>query len=676
MRLSIVPAVAVVLSTFLAGCSQEGGMASGPNKRALDEAVSKVYPALVRIAVVATEADEGRMRKMGASGSGAIISSDGYVITNHHVAGRSARIVCRLSDRQEVDATLVGTDPMCDIAVLKLKLDQLADKGKNLPVAHFGDSDKLRVGDTVLAMGSPSGLSQSVTVGVVSNTEMILPWGGMEMRGEPVGMLVRWIGHDATIFHGNSGGPLVNLKGEIVGINEIGVANIGGAIPANLAQSVAEQIIKNTDHKVRRSWAGMESQVMLKDAKGPAGVLVSAVMPDSPAAKAGMEVGDVITEFDGQKVSAKVAEELPLFNRLVLSRCPGKPIKVAVHRGGETKVLDLTPATREAALGLDCEVKAWGIVGMNLTLFSALELQRSREGVLVQSVRTSGPCGQAKPSINSGDVIVEVGGQKVANLDDLKKVTDSLLAGKERAETLVTYDRGVQRLLTVVKIGKEPEPSDPSETKRAWLGVQTQVLTADLAKAIGLEGKGGVRVTQVLDDTKAQAAGLKVGDVILKIDNEAVEVRQVEESDKFVRMVRKRSIDQEVKLTVYRDKKEQEIPVVLEDPPTPVSELKVYKNDDLEFSARDMSEMDRSDKKIDKAVKGVLVSRVEPAGWANLGGLINGDILLAVSGKEIAGIADLEAAMAQAKKDKPARIVLQIKRGVHTRYLELAPSWQ
>ena len=173
----------------------------------IQRAVDAVYPALVRIHVVFENGGDGRMQKARASGSGAIITDDGYIITNHHVAGRATRIVCRLSDREEVEAELVGTDPLADLAVLKLKLETRRDPKKKLAVAKFGDSDKLQVGSVVLAMGSPSGLSQSVTKGIVANTAMIMPSGsgGMLLDGENVGELVRWIGHDAVIFHGNSG---------------------------------------------------------------------------------------------------------------------------------------------------------------------------------------------------------------------------------------------------------------------------------------------------------------------------------------------------------------------------------------------------------------------------------------------------------------------------------------
>jgi serine protease Do len=148
----------------------------------VEAAVQAVYPALVRIHVVAEDGGDGRMQKRRASGSGTIISPDGYILTNHHVAGRATRITVRLADRQELRATLVGSDLLADLAVLKIDKKDLRDPAAALPVAKFGDSSTLEVGDTVLAMGSPAGLSQSVTQGIVANTEMIAPGGSTARR--------------------------------------------------------------------------------------------------------------------------------------------------------------------------------------------------------------------------------------------------------------------------------------------------------------------------------------------------------------------------------------------------------------------------------------------------------------------------------------------------------------
>src|SRR5215212_10168394 len=257
----------------------------------VEQAIGRMRPALVRIHVVSTEYREGREMKMQAVGSGAIITKDGYLVTNHHVAGHAARMVCTLWNREEIEAELIGTDPLTDISVLKLKPDQ----AREFTPAKFGNSAGLTVGESILAMGSPMALSQSVTLGIISNVEMIMPklfgsFGRMRLDGEDVGGLVRWIGHDAAIYGGNSGGPLVNLHGEIVGINEIRFG-LSGAIPGNLARNVAEEIIAKG--KLERSWLGIDVQPLFKHSQAERGVIISGVINDSPASRAGLEPGDL-----------------------------------------------------------------------------------------------------------------------------------------------------------------------------------------------------------------------------------------------------------------------------------------------------------------------------------------------------------------------------------------------
>ncbi|RPI58727.1 MAG: PDZ domain-containing protein, partial [Planctomycetaceae bacterium] len=537
--------------------------------------------------------------------------------------------------------------------------------GASLPVAKFGDSDKLTVGQTVLAMGSPAGLSQCVTVGVVSNTQMIMPYGTFNMDGESVGTVVRWVGHDATIFHGNSGGPLVDLDGNIVGINEMGVGGIGGAIPGNLAQSIAQQIIANKG-KVQRSWTGLECQAMLKSATGTRGVLVGGVIADSPAAKAGMEPGDIIVETNGVKVLANVGEELPLFNQMVLSHPIGKTIRFDVMRNGKPMKFEFATVARDAAVGEDYELKPWGMTAMDFTTLSAMEKQRAKEGAIVQTIREGGPCNVAKPALVRGDVITEVNGKKINTVADLKAITAEITKDNDgKVETVVAFDRGTRKLLSVVRIGKDADKNDPPSAKKAWIGVSTQVLTSELAKALKLEGKSGVRVTQVLAGTEAQKADLKVGDIIVKFDGEAVKAFKEGDEAVFTYMVSQRPIDKKVPLEIIRDSTEMTLDITLQSPPPKASELKSYRDVDFEFTAREMSFFDRSDKKLNKDIQGVLIDRVEEAGWAALGGLGSGDILLTIDGKAVTDVTTLQTILKEAKARKATRLVFQVKRGIH-----------
>ncbi len=286
-----------ILSIFLSLSVAHGQALSedaGDIQQAIDNAIARVKPALIRIHVVSVWDNQGREVKEESSGSGVIITAEGHVVTNHHVAGRAKRLVCTLSNKEEVEADLIGTDPVSDISVIKLR-NPIKQK---YPFVEFGNSDNLQVGDRILVMGSPLALSQSVTMGIVSNTEMVIPDVFMPFKftleGEDVGSVVRWIGHDAAIYPGNSGGPLVNLNGEIVGINEISFG-IAGAIPGNLAKKVSLELINQGE--IIRSWFGFEVQPLLKSYRGKTGALVSGVIKGSPADKAGILAGDIIVKL-------------------------------------------------------------------------------------------------------------------------------------------------------------------------------------------------------------------------------------------------------------------------------------------------------------------------------------------------------------------------------------------
>ncbi|HEV3485563.1 MAG TPA: trypsin-like peptidase domain-containing protein, partial [Vicinamibacterales bacterium] len=286
---------------FIIPSAAAGQVPEASGRAAVDRALARVAPSLVRIHVVAIDHQDGRELKRESAGSGTIISPDGHVLTNHHVAGKTRAIFCTLASREEVPADLVGTDPLSDIAILKLR----PSRPRKFPAAQFGDPARLKVGDRVLALGSPLALSQSVTMGIVSNTEMIMPgmfwpFNRLTLDGEDVGSIVRWIGHDAPIFGGNSGGPLVNMDGEIVGVNEISMG-LAGAIPADLAREVAEAIIKHG--RVRRSWIGLEVQPLLKSATTDRGALVGGTIEGSPAEKAGFESGDILLKLGGRDVT-------------------------------------------------------------------------------------------------------------------------------------------------------------------------------------------------------------------------------------------------------------------------------------------------------------------------------------------------------------------------------------
>jgi serine protease Do len=643
---------------------------------AIQQAVNAVYPALVRIHVVFEEGQQGRMEKKRASGSGAIISEDGYIVTNHHVAGRATRIVCRLSSREEVDAELIGTDPLSDIAVLKLDLASRTNRAFQFGVARFGDSARLKVGDVVLAMGSPAGVSQSVTKGIVSNTEMISPASGLKLDGENVGELVRWIGHDAVIYPGNSGGPLVNLQGEIVGINEVGIGSLGGAIPANLAREVVRQLI-DKGH-VSRSWIGVEPQPLLKATPEAHGIMVASVLPDSPALAAGLRPGDWITEYNGQAVlESRSHEDLPLFNQMVLSTTPGTAVTLRGIRDGQPLTWIVTTIEREPNLAKEGEVREWGLTVRNFTRVSALEKDRQdRRGVWVDSVRPGGASAAAKPELQRDDVIVEAGGTRVETVAALRQFTEQFVRDlAEPQPVLVTFDRDGQQLATVVRIGPEPDPNKPARPDKGWLGVETQVLTRELALALNLEGKRGVRVTQVYPRSPAVEGGLQPGDILLKLDAMVIPARTPSDQELFGNLIRDYKVGTEALIEGVRDGAPRQWTVRVGKQPKPNSDLDSHEDKRFEFTAREMSFAEAVNAKLDSPEDGVRLATVQPAGWVALAGGASGDILLAIDGQKVGSIARLKEILADLETRKPRHVVFKLKRGIYTEFIEVEPRW-
>ena len=325
-------------------------------KVTLDQEVQQVYKAIVRIEVVSESGSGGRMKKSRSTGSGVIIRKDGLVVTNHHVAGKATRLTCRLYDGEEVMADLLGADAMTDLAVLKLRTNDRPADAKSLTIAKFADSDSVRVGDVCFAMGSPAGLTQSVTRGIISNLAMISPSSGsFRLDGENVGELVRWLGHDAVIFPGNSGGPLVDKKGGIIGINEVGIGSLGGAIPANLAHKVSLELAENGF--VSRAWTGLECQPNLDP--NLSGILISGVIkiplpirrdwfrrPDHSLCRKESECSN-----SGRHSS---------FQSDLLWNWYWKKVQIKGVREGKPKNGVSKQASRESAFSKEKELKSWG----------------------------------------------------------------------------------------------------------------------------------------------------------------------------------------------------------------------------------------------------------------------------------------------------------------------------
>lgn len=642
----------------------------------IEKAMHRVFPALVRITMVEGEASEGRMEKLTGAGSGAIIRKDGYIITNHHVAGKATHLLVRLADGEEIEAQLIGTDPLADIAIIKLNLAQRKSKTP-LPVASFGDSDRVRVGDTVFPMGSPMAVSQSVTKGIVSNTQLMMPslfwFAQFKLDGENVGSLVRWIGHDAVIFGGNSGGPLVDVNGDIVGINEVGLGSLGGAIPANLARQVAEQLIRQGH--VDRSWTGLEAQPYLRGADIPRGVFVAGVIPGSPAAQAGLRAGDVVTEFDGVAVNGRQQEDLPVFNALVMGTPIGQRVVVKAVRDGREMARTLTTRVRGRALEDDQEFKDWGFTARNFTWLSAIEHKRpDTNGVQLTSINPAGPAGSAKPAMKADDCVVSVAGKPVRCLADLRRLTAGLTRDTNHTGLVVVeFERGVFHMVTAVR----PKPEEPAPEENAvkpGLAMQLQPIGPELAEAMNLK-QDGARVSFVFPGHAADQAGFRAGDILTQFAGEEVRCRQESELNYFMAKVRRHQTGDAVPCAVLRDGKTVSLTLTLEAADPDPENLKTYKDKNLEFTLRDMTENECVLQQIPSDVHGPCVAEVKNSGWASLAHVAADDLILSIDGQPVPDTAAAEKLLKAAEEKKSRHIVLHLRRGVHTLFAEMEPDW-
>lgn len=400
-----------------------------------------------------------RPRRAQSLGSGFLISDDGLVVTNNHVIADADEITVRLSDDSEFPAKLIGTDTKTDVAVLKIDTG-----GRNLPYVKFGNSDKLRVGDWVVAIGNPFGLGGTVTAGIVS------------ARGRDIGQgpYDDFIQTDASINRGNSGGPLFNLDGDVIGINTAifsqsgGSIGIGFAISSKLASNVVGQL--REFGRTRRGWLGVRIQqvtdeiaesLSLDKARG---ALVADVTPDGPAKSAGIQAGDVILKFAGQDVAEM--RELP---RIVAETQVGKTVNVEVWRDGKlmefTAKLGELEAAEKASLkqeeeqapsgpqGAQSRVDSLGLGLATLTpqLRAEYSIGDQVEGVVVTEVDPAGTAGEK--GLRPGDVIVEVAQDEVRSPDDVARGVKAATE-KGRKSVLLLIDRQGEMRFVALRIDK------------------------------------------------------------------------------------------------------------------------------------------------------------------------------------------------------------------------------
>ena len=383
--------------------------------------------------------DKPRKRRQSSLGSGFIVESSGYVVTNNHVVEQADKISVILADDTVHDARIVGRDPKTDVALLKIDAD------RNLPTLVWGDSDKVRAGDWALAIGNPFGLGGTVTAGIISARSRDIDEGNYD----------DYLQTDAAINRGNSGGPLFNTSGEVIGINTAilsatgGSVGVGFASASNLVRPIIEDLRQHG--RPRRGWIGLQFQSVNADmAEGlglssPRGALVSSVSPDSPAAKAGIQGGDVVLAFDGQPITRM--RRLP---RIVAETDVGKECDIEVWRKGKSittkvKVAELKETTDDPNLLVEDDVKrelprieltALGITVSEITdrIRRRFDIADRVEGLVVVDVDQRSSA--AEQGVRRGDVIDEIAQAPVATVKDAEALLQAAAKGAKRSVLL------------------------------------------------------------------------------------------------------------------------------------------------------------------------------------------------------------------------------------------------
>ncbi len=380
--------------------------------------------------------------KQRSLGSGFIIDPKGIIVTNNHVVENADKITVKLKNGEEYEVKKVHTDPKTDIAILEIDPDHA------LPSVPLGDSDSLKVGEWVIAIGSPFGLEQTVTAGIVSAKGRVIGAGPYD----------DFIQTDASINPGNSGGPLVNMKGEVVGINTAIIAGgqgIGFAIPSNLAKNIIRQL--ETKGYVERGWLGVGIQPVSKEMaeyyglREGRGALVSKVFPGDPADKAGIKPGDIILEVDGKKI-----DDSHDLSTMIANIPAGKTVKILLIRNGKKKTVKVKITKRndeqisaKAGGEAGAEVSALDVTVANITDDVARRLNLdSTEGVYVSEVKEGGRGDML--GLMRGDVIKEINHKRIKNIDDYKKVMASIKEG-DRLQLLIRKVNGIYMLIDTTR---------------------------------------------------------------------------------------------------------------------------------------------------------------------------------------------------------------------------------
>jgi len=393
----------------------EEGLATLDFRAVVAAAKDKVFPAVVFIKCLKESHESGKKVTEETVGSGVIVSPTGEVLTNWHVVDKVVEVRCLLYDGRAMDAKVLGSDKDTDLALVQL--DVPAGSGA-VPFAELGDSGELKEGDFVMAMGAPWGLNRSVSIGIVSCTRRFLPSSSQYSL---------WLQTDAAISPGNSGGPLVNTEGKVVGVNTLAVmmgGDMGFAVPSRTIREILPQLRQSG--KVQWSWTGLQLQP-LKDFNkniyfdASDGVIVAETDPESPARRAGIQPTDRIVAVNGQAVTAEREEDLPAVRRMLGLLAKYEPASFQLVRGGEPITVELTPREKGKVEGEELDCPRWDMTLKAINQFDNPDLYFYRkEGVFVYGVKYPGNAQNA--GLAAKDIIAKIDEREVTTLDDVKAI--------------------------------------------------------------------------------------------------------------------------------------------------------------------------------------------------------------------------------------------------------------
>ena len=442
----------LISSSLRARSAENGALAQLDFRKVVKEAKEKVFPTVVFIKCVRAGMEGGEKKTQSVAGSGVLISAKGEVLSNWHVVERAIEVRCLLQDGRAFNARVVGADKDVDISVLQL---ELPPGSSPLPFAALGSSSVLTEGDFVMAMGAPFGLARSVSIGIISCTKRYLP---------SASEYSAWLQTDASISPGNSGGPLVNTQGEVIGINTRGIAYGGGdtgfAVPIEVAREVSGQI--RTLGRMDWSWTGLQLQP-LKDFDRniyfpeSEGVMVAETDPESPARRAGVQHGDRLVKLNGEKITGLTQEDIPAVNRRLGLLPKDKPAKVELIRQGKPVTVEFTPRAKGQTEGDQLDCPRWDFTAKAINQFDTPDLffQRS-QGVFVFGVKYPGNA--AHSGLMPRDILTRVDQKEVNNLDDVKAAHGEALAKvQSKPRVVLTVLRNGEVRQIVLNFAREHE---------------------------------------------------------------------------------------------------------------------------------------------------------------------------------------------------------------------------